>query len=128
MAQETVPPDTATMPQKLSSSTGQRDIFMLFQTKSSAIDIEMNMPTLLIPQNSKSSAAFVIDLGLLEANNKLSTVVGVENKIGQSALLDTLTIQWSRISLSRLEFHVIKLAFCVKQGDSFTFCKLVNGC
>ena len=98
--------------------TDEPDTFMLFRTKSSSVDIELNLPQIVIPLNSQSDSAIVIDLGHLEATNTLSKVVGIVNKIGQPALIDTLHINWTAINISRYVINQLEVNSVVTSRSS----------
>jgi hypothetical protein len=87
-----------TGPPGASRTTDQTDMVLLLCTKSSAINIDLNLPVVVVPLNSHSNSVIVVDFGILQASSSMSIKVdGVINRTP----IDTLSIKWSMITVVR---------------------------
>ena len=67
-----------------------------------SLSIKLKAPVIVVPQNSMSSNALIIDLGKINISNKFE-IVGKRNAQGFPGVLDKMTIELTDLKLSRLE-------------------------
>jgi len=67
-----------------------------------SLQVELNAPVIIIPQNSQSSNAVVVDLGQLNVSNALQlTGTGHKSADGLPPLLDLMKVELDKLMLSR---------------------------
>jgi len=66
-----------------------------------SVDIKMKAPIIIVPQNSHSTNAIVIDLGKLEIKNVFK-VGGKSDSQGLPAMLDQMSIELTLLRVYRL--------------------------
>jgi len=67
-----------------------------------SLQVELNAPVIIIPQNSHSSNAVVVDLGQLNVSNGLQlTGAGQKSVDGLPPLLDLMKVELDKLTLSR---------------------------
>lgn len=64
------------------------------------LNINMNAPVIIVPQNSKSAEALVADLGYLTICNRF-VLTGATNEVGMPSILDKMMIELNKLQLSR---------------------------
>jgi len=67
-----------------------------------SLNIKLKAPVVIIPQNTRSENAIVIDLGQLNVTNSFKiTGVGQKSHDGLPPLLDLMVVELSRLKVSR---------------------------
>jgi len=67
-----------------------------------SLKVELKAPVVIIPQNSRSTNAVVVDLGQLTVSNALQlTGAGQKNADGRPPVLDLMSVELERLTLSR---------------------------
>ena len=67
-----------------------------------SLRVELKAPVIIIPQNSHSSNAVVVDLGQLTVSNGLQlTGAGQKSADGHPPLLDLMSVELDKLMLSR---------------------------
>ena len=74
-----------------------------------ALDIKLKAPVIIVPQNSNSNNALMVDLGLITVKNQFE-MPGKYSAEGTPAVLDKMNVQLSSMKLSRW--------VCLKSTDS----------
>jgi len=70
-----------------------------------SLKVELKAPVIIIPQNSQSSNAVVVDLGQLTVSNALQlTGAGQKTADGLPPLLDLMSVELDKLMLSRYNF------------------------
>jgi len=72
-----------------------------------SLGVELKAPIIIIPQNSQSSNAVVVDLGQLTVRNALQlTGAGQKSADGLPPLLDLMSVELDKLTLMRYSFNV----------------------
>jgi len=67
-----------------------------------SLRVELNAPVIIVPQNSQSSNAVVVDLGQLTVSNGLQlTGAGQKSGDGLPPVLDLMSVELDKLTLSR---------------------------
>jgi len=67
-----------------------------------SLSVELNAPVIIIPQNSQSSNAVVVNLGQLTVCNALKVAgAGTKSADGLPPLLDLMSVELDKLMLSR---------------------------
>ena len=80
----------------------------------------MKAPVIIVPQNSKSQNAIVVDLGLITVKNNFQIVGHGKNTQGFPAVVDQMVVELTNLKLSRfvLEFY-FKIKFRIVHAYHF---------
>jgi len=70
-----------------------------------SLDVKLKAPVIIIPQNSQSSNAVVVDLGQLNVSNALELTGGEKKSAdGLPPVLDLMKVELQKLMLSRYNF------------------------
>ncbi len=74
-----------------------------FSQKATRVSLNINMkaPVVIVPRNSKSNNAIVVDLGKLDISNRFQ-IVGQRGPQGLPGVLDHMVIQLTSLKMARL--------------------------
>ena len=84
------------------ATAAAQDISTQAQATRVSLKVELKAPVIIIPQNSQSSNAVVVDLGRLTVSNALQLIgAGQKNADGLPPVLDLMSVELDKLMLSR---------------------------